>query len=120
MKRAFLMVALFLGMCLTSGVFAQTAKLSMGKAKWEAYKQARLEKNWALCEQLTVFPDVKAWDANNAGYEAFKAGRYQEAHEDFVRALKYAKEADAIGRSRGMDKLRRMIFRDEKTIRGEK
>ena len=101
---------LFLALLLVSGfAFADNAKLSMDADSWAAYKDAREAKDWAKCEELTVFPDVKAWDANNQGQEKFVAEDYLGAKADFERALKHADKADEVGRSKGMEKLRKMV-----------
>jgi hypothetical protein len=101
MKKSIL-VALAVLFCGVTFGFATETKLDMTPTQWAAYKEARDAKNWAKAEELTVFPDVKAWDAQNQGQEKFVAEDYSGAKADFTRALGYADEADKVGRSEGL------------------
>jgi hypothetical protein len=113
MRKSILSVLAVLFCGVTIG-FATETKLSMSPTQWAEYKEARAEKNWAKAEKLTVFPDVRAWDAQNQGQEKFVDKDYAGAKADFERALKHADEADKVGRSKGLTnsngvKLRNMV-----------
>jgi hypothetical protein len=93
-----------------------TPVLTMSASQWAAYKAAREAKDWAACEELTVYPDVKAWDAQNQGQAKFVLTDYTGARTDFDRALTYADQAEALGRTKTMERLRAMVGKALKSI----